>query len=257
MIPPGLQKSGLNSANALAQYGMVHGMAMPVIMFPSCFLYAFTSLLVPELTECLTRTQNNRIRAISTRVIELSLIFAIGVAGLLIAYADNISSIFFHTAQVAYYIKILAPLVVLMYMDHAVDCMLKGLNEQVYSMRYNIIDSIMSVALVYLLLPLLGIHGYLIVLFASEMLNTSLSLNRLVKVVDFKIKFGAWFLKPALAIGLSIYLVKSLAALVHLPELPMLILLAGATGFCYLAFLYVLDCAHRRDFHFAKSIFHL
>lgn len=257
MIPPGLQKSGLNSANALAQYGMVHGMAMPVIMFPSCFLYAFTSLLVPELTECLTRTQNNRIRAISTRVIELSLIFAIGVAGLLIAYADNISSIFFHTAQVAYYIKILAPLVVLMYMDHVVDCMLKGLNEQVYSMRYNIIDSIMSVALVYLLLPLLGIHGYLIVLFASEMLNTSLSLNRLVKVVDFKIKFGAWFLKPALAIGLSIYLVKSLAAFVHLPELPMLILLAGATGFCYLAFLYVLDCAHRRDFHFAKSIFHL
>ncbi|MCI9626316.1 MAG: oligosaccharide flippase family protein [Clostridia bacterium] len=257
MIPPGLQKSGMTSTNALAQYGMVHGMAVPVIMFPACFLYAFTSLLVPELTECLAQTQNKRIRMISTRVIELSLIFAIGVAGLLIAYADNISSIFFHTSQVAYYIKLLAPLVILMYLDHAVDCMLKGLNEQVYSMRYNIIDSIMSVALVYLLLPLLGIHGYIIVLFASEMLNTTLSLNRLVKVVDFKIKFGAWFLKPALAISLSVFLVKSFSYIIHLPELSALILLAGSSGLCYLAFLYILDCAHRRDFHFAKSIFHL
>lgn len=257
MIPSGLQKSGLNSANALAQYGMVHGMAVPVIMFPSCFLYAFTSLLVPELTECLAQTQSKRIRTISTRVIELSLIYAIGVAGLLIAFADNISSIFFHTAQVAYYIKILAPLVVLMYLDHAVDCMLKGLNEQVYSMRYNIIDSVMSVTLVYLLLPPLGIHGYIIVLFASEMLNTSLSLNRLVKVANFKLKFGAWFLKPALAVTLSIFFVKSFSFIIQLPELLTLMLLASISGLCYLAFLYVLDCAHRRDFRFTKSVFHL
>ncbi len=256
MIPPGLQKSGMTSTNALAQYGMVHGMAIPVILFPSCFLYAFTSLLVPEFTEFLAKGQKKRIQYISTRVIELSLIFAIGVAGLFIAYADRISSIFFHTNQVAYYIKLLAPLVVLMYLDHAVDCMLKGLNEQVYSMRYNIIDSIMSVSLVYILLPMLGIHGYLIVLFASEMLNTILSFNRLMKVVDFRMRFMAWFIKPAFAICLSIYLVNSLSFLLQLSSLAMLIVLVSASGFCYLVFLYVLDCAHRRDFHFAKSIFH-
>ena len=50
LIPRGLKSSGLTADRALAGYGIVHGMALPVVLFPSCLLYALADLLVPELT---------------------------------------------------------------------------------------------------------------------------------------------------------------------------------------------------------------
>lgn len=44
------QKLRLTAERALAGYGIVNGMALPVVLFPSCLLYALADLLVPELT---------------------------------------------------------------------------------------------------------------------------------------------------------------------------------------------------------------
>lgn len=239
MIPFGLQKSGLSADTALSQYGVIHGMAMPLILFPSCLLYAFTGLLVPELTECLTNHQTVRIRHIAARTVELSFLFSIGVVGILFTYADYISDLFFRTGQVAYYLKLLAPLILLMYSDHAVDCMLKGLNEQLCSMRYNIIDSVLSVALVYTLLPRFGIHGYIAVLFASEMLNTVLSFHRLLYVTDCPFRPFAWLLKPICAMLLALFLANTFVTFFSLRGLPFLLVSVALSAIFYCAFLYV------------------
>lgn len=238
MIPSGLQKSGLSADAALSQYGFIHGMAMPLILFPSCLLYAFTGLLVPELTECLTNRQTDRIRHIAARTIEFSFLFSVGVVGIVFTYADQISQVFFHTNQVAYYLKLLAPLILLMYSDHAVDCMLKGLNEQLYSMRYNIIDSVMSVILVYTLLPRFGIHGYVAVLFASEMLNTALSFHRLLRVTDCPFRPFAWLLKPICAMFLALFLANTFVTFFPLHGLPFLLASVTLSTVFYCAFLY-------------------
>lgn len=58
-----------------------------------------------------------------------------------------------------------------MYLDMAVDGMLKGLDQQLSSMRYNIIDSGLCVILVYFLIPRYSVKGYIITLFVSEILN--------------------------------------------------------------------------------------
>lgn len=48
LIPRGLKKNPLTAATALASYGVLCGMALPVVMLPAAFLYSFTGLLVPE-----------------------------------------------------------------------------------------------------------------------------------------------------------------------------------------------------------------
>ncbi len=70
-----------------------------------------------------------------------------------------------------------------MYIDAVTDGMLKGLDLQMYSMKYNIIDSALSVVLLLVLLPRFGISGYLAVIYTSEILNTALSIRRLIKAV--------------------------------------------------------------------------
>ena len=50
LIPPGLKKNGASYESSLAGYGMITGMVMPVITFPSAFLSSFSMLLIPELS---------------------------------------------------------------------------------------------------------------------------------------------------------------------------------------------------------------
>jgi stage V sporulation protein B len=257
LVPRGLRKSGSSGDRSLAEYGMIDGMVLPILMFPSAFLTAFSSLLVPELTESRERGNHVRINEIITRVFQVTLLFAIGVAGVLVSFADELGMAIYHNTDAAAFLQILAPLVIVIYLDGAVDAMLKGLNEQVSSMRYNIIDAAVCVVLVYLLLPVFGIKGYLVVIFVSELLNTFLSVNRLITVTSFKINFTAWILKPILAISCSCASVRLLArvcsGLSASPLLAAVVYIASAI-LLYLLFLHLLLCVTREDYRFFKAV---
>jgi len=204
LVPIGLKKYGASASASLAQYGVVHGMVMPVLLFPSAILTAFSGLLVPELTELQTQQKARGINRIAERAFRTTLLFSIGAAAIFFAFAYPLGEALYHSGDAGLFIKLLAPLVAVMYMDGVTDAMLKGLNQQVYSMRYNIIDSAVSVALIYTLLPRFGVNGYVAVIFATELLNAFLSMNRLIQVADFSLSIKKDILLPMLAAGLSV-----------------------------------------------------
>lgn len=90
-----------------------------------------------------------------------------------------------------------------MYTDTTVDGILKGLDQQVYSMRYNIIDSAMCVVLVLILIPKYSVKGYVAILFISEIVNFSLSIHRLSKVCTLEINIMDSIRKPAVCVTAS------------------------------------------------------
>ncbi len=213
MIPAGLSRHSGSRTGALAKYGIIQGMVMPVIMFASAFLIAFSNLIIPELAGCRLKNQQDRITYIVSNVFRVTLLFSICMSGIMLSLADVIAETVFGNTDAGIFIRLLAPLSVAMYLDNAVDGMLKGLDQQVFSMRYNIIDSAVSLILVCTLVPKFGINGYIFVIFVSELLNTSLSAARLIKVTDFKIHLTDWVLKPALAIAAASVAVRMLFGL--------------------------------------------
>ena len=102
----------------------------------------------------------------------------------------------------------MAPLVPFLYIDSIVDATLTGLNEQVHSMEINIIDSIISIVLVWFLLPVMGSYGYILMLYICKGINATLSFARLIKVTGFRMNFAKLFLKPALCIAVAVLAVK-------------------------------------------------
>ena len=202
-IPWGLRKSGIGASSALASYGILHGMVFPLLFFPSAVLGSFSSLLIPELTSSQAKGSHRGIRRIVSSVISLSLLFSLGVSGILISFSYEIGISLYGSAEAGEYIKILAPLIPLMYLDGTVDSMLKGLGEQIYSMRVNILDSLLSVILIVTLLPAYGIQGYVAVIFITELFNASLSIIRLLNVTKIKTPLLVWVVKPLLAALLS------------------------------------------------------
>jgi stage V sporulation protein B len=98
------------------------------------------------------------------------------------------------------YIKLLAPLIPVMYIDTTVDSMLKGLGEQIYNMSVNILDSLLSVLLVWLLLPRMGIVGYVVTLYVAELVNAAFSVTRLIQKSGMIPQPLKWVGKPLLCI---------------------------------------------------------
>lgn len=205
LIPVGLRKYGSDYSTALATYGTIHGMALPLVLFPSAICSTFAGLIVPELSELAATYgnpyRNRHICYIVRRTLTFALFFGIGTAGILLCFSEPLGILVYNSAEAAKYIRVFAPLVPVMYLDTTVDGMLKGLGQQLHSMFYNIIDASMSVLLVWILIPKIGIYGYVICVFVTELINLAFSISRLLTVTGAKIPIPKAILCPILCIA--------------------------------------------------------
>lgn len=188
LIPKGFRKSGTNFESALASYGIIHGMAMPILLYPSAVLASLSSLLIPNLATYNKLGSGDKINYTVKRNLKRTLAYSALCSLFFFSFASPLSEIIYKSKEAAKYIKILSPLIPVMYTDMVTDGMLKGLDQQVYSMRYNIIDSAMCVGLVYYLLPKFSVNGYLFILYISEIINFILSIGRLNKICDIGLR---------------------------------------------------------------------
>ena len=225
LIPRALALSGKNQAAALASYGILASMALPISLLPMSFLSAAASLLVVECAERSAGRDRSAVAKLASRALSATLAIGIGSATLLLLLGDNIAMALGGGGELKDYLYLLAPAVPLMLVDHVTDAVLRGIGEQVYSMWVNIADSILSILLVVLILPILGARGYTTVILLAEIFNLSLSIGRLIRVTRLRLDLLRSLLPPlaisfiALALSLPldlIGLIPALAAVVSL-----------------------------------------
>jgi stage V sporulation protein B len=161
-------------------------MVFPIITFPAVLFSSVSELIVPELTEEQVKGRNDRISMTANLLLKLCFVFSAGVMGALFCFSDELGMSIYDSTQVGQYIRILSALMPVMYMDSVTDGMLRGLGQQLYSMRINIIDSLLSTALIYFLLPRYAVNGYIFVLYASEIFNFYFSMRKLAEITDIK-----------------------------------------------------------------------
>lgn len=208
IIPIRLEKSGISCEHALSQYGMITGMVMQLIWFPCLFINVFAGLLIPEYSRLNALNSKKRINNVTSIIFKFTLLFSTLIFGIFFTFSDSLSMAIYNKMEVAKYIKLISPLVLIMYIDNVVDGMLKGLNKQVAVMKCNILDLFISIILMYILLPIYGIYGYIIVLFTSELLNGTISIIQLIKATEVKLDVISILLKPIVCIILSNVAIK-------------------------------------------------
>ncbi len=206
LIPKRLRDSGESHTSSLALYGTLHGMALPMLLYPMSPLSSFSGLLVPEFSESLARGERRRLKRLASEAINTTLVYAICAAVLLSAFSEEIGYAVYGSYDAGHYIALMAPVLPIMYLDHVTDSMLKGIGEQVYSMWVNISDSFLSIILVWVLIPRMGIAGYAVVIVVMEGYNFILSAARLYAKIGFKINLFRSLLLPLLAAVLAAHL---------------------------------------------------
>ena len=202
LIPRELRKFGLGYSASLAQYGLLQGMAMPMLYFPSSLLSSFASLLIPKISKERELGHRRAVAHITTLAISAALSFGIFFAALFAVWGSGWGEAFYRSSDAGVYLRVLAPIVPLIYLDVVVDSLLKGMDEQFNSMKYNFSDSFIRVVLVLCFLQFFGMESYVAILFFSTIFNAALSLHRLLKVTSVRLSLGRHVVLP-LACGVA------------------------------------------------------
>lgn len=190
LIPWGIRRSGANTDLAFSQYGTIQGMALPILLYPSSILGVVSGLLVPEIAECKLKRNFVQVRYMIQRVLQVALIFSMGTMVVMLLYAEKLSFVIYGSGDAASFIRMLAPLLPVMYLDMTTDGMLKGLDLQMSIMKINILDSLLCVILVFFLVPVISVEGYLITIYVAEIINFLCSFHKLGKEAGARL--GIW-----------------------------------------------------------------
>ena len=196
IIPTQLEKSGISCSRALSQYGMINGMVLPVIAFPTVFTDSYSMLLIPEFSTYVAQRNYKAINYIANKIFKITCAFTMCICSIFFIFSNDLGLAIYNNIEIGYYFKIFTPFIFFMYMDHIIDCILKGLNKQFGVMCCNILDLSITTCFIYFLLPVLGIKGYVLSIFFSEVLNFSISLFQLFKYSRIKPNLIDWIVVP-------------------------------------------------------------
>ena len=178
LIPVLLKLSGASASHALAQYGLLSGMVLPILLFPAAFPAAVGTLLLPEIA----RGRAERVRALTRKTLAAVLYMAVGFCALFLAFGQELMELLYDNAAAGGLLTLLTPLLPLLYVESICDSMLKGLGRQGATLVIETVDSALRILGILLLLPRLGMMGYVVILYGSAVLC---ALTRLKLLLHF------------------------------------------------------------------------
>ena len=249
LVPAGFQKAGYTSEKALSDYGIVHGMVLPVLTFPSALFYSFSEVIVPELTYAQVTSDKKKINNIVNRTLNMSIIISFGLLVIFFSYSYQLGNAFYGINDVGKYIRILSFLMPIMYLDSITDGLLRGLGQHLYNMWVNIGDSVISVIFVYTLLPKWAISAYIFIICFTEILNFVLSMFKLSRLVNIKIKFRTFItavFSSIAAVNIAMLLLRTIGTPLQATALNVVAHIALSLVL-YVILLIALNCIDKAD----------
>lgn len=232
LIPGMLLSSGLSSREALSLYGVLTGMAMPMLFFPSAITNSIAVMLLSSVAEDQARGQTARIRRTIESTVHYCLLLGIFAAGVFFFFGGSLGTMLFGSPAAGAFLKILAFLSPFLYLNSTLSSILTGLGKTRLHFLENAVSLGVRIGFVLLAVPVLGIRGYLFGLLAGELTACALNLLFLRRLAFFRFRPAAWILKPAAAFALSLGIclcvsgwIDGLFPLASLPKLLLRLLL--------------------------------
>lgn len=251
IVPRALDHVTRSRALSLAQFGKLKGMAMPLLFFPSSFLTAFSTLLIPEISQAKLLSEHRQLNHTIGKAFHVTLLSSYLIGGIFWTLSAPLADIIYGDAEVGVMIRILAPLTPIMYLESVVVGILKGLDQQSHSLFYSVLDSVIRIFLILLITPKHGINGFFGVMVVSNVLTCVLNTWRLCRVTHFSLLYGKWIVRPIIAVMLSVTIISAFSVPAVTPFWDCVI--RGSILCCvYTVLLVLFKCIRKDDFSMFK-----
>lgn len=175
-IPARLRLYGYDNATALSVYGVLTGMAMPLIFFPNALTNSVSVLLLPLVSENYAAGDLPAVRAAILRTIRFCGILGFLCMSVFFLLGGFMGSALFDSPLAGHFITTLSFLCPFLYLDATLSSILQGLGRAGTIFVMNVIALLLRLTFVFEAIPLFGITGYLWGMLASQIVLSLLYL---------------------------------------------------------------------------------
>lgn len=175
-IPDRLRMFGLDTSAALSEYGILTGMSLPFILFPTALTGSVAVMLLPAVSEAQALHRERTIAKAVKRSVHYCLLLGFFFLGFFLVFGPTLGRFVFHQEKAGSYLQVLGFMCPFLYMNSTLSSILHGLGKTVRSFFYGVASLLVRLAFVFFCIPIFGIKGYLWALLASQLLLSALQL---------------------------------------------------------------------------------
>lgn len=168
MIPNRLCAFGYTTSEALSVYGILTGMSMSVVMFPSVITNSVSVLLLPTISEAQAIGDTGLIRRTITRTIRICLLLGFTCTTGFFFSGKLLGNLLFENALSGTFIATLGWICPFLYLSSTLTSVLHGLGYPGMTFFLNLLACAIRILFVLLAIPVYGIKSYLIGMLVSQ-----------------------------------------------------------------------------------------
>ena len=189
LLPIMLVRAGNTESEALALFGIVSGMAMPVLFIPSTIIGSLSLVLVPELAEDYYRKNTKRLYNNLSRGLVIAFLVACFLSPFFYAVGDALGTFAFSEPLAGEFIRKSSPILLPMSLAMISTGMLNSMGHEKQTFLFYLISAAASLLCILFLPAVCGAYAYVLGLGASFLLSTICNLVFLAKQCKGLISF--------------------------------------------------------------------
>lgn len=172
---------GLTSSEALALYGAVTGMSLPVLFIPNSLIGSIAVVVAPEMSEHYYAERHERLKNDIEKTIKAAVLIAAVLIPLLYTLGGDIGVMLFGNAFSGEVITRFSFMLLPMCISMITTTVLNSMNCEVKTLIYFFIGALFMLACIFILTPMIGIYSYMVGLVGSNLITALFNLNLLHK----------------------------------------------------------------------------
>ena len=175
-IPEMLRRFGYDTETALSVFGVLTGMALPLIFFPNALTGSVAVMLLPMISENCCLQKYHTVKRLTFRTLKYCLLMGFGCLLVFTLGGPFLGKILFHSTLAGRCIRTLGFICPFLYLDTTLSGILQGIGKSGVLFLVNIFCLLTRLAFVYLAVPFFGLQGYLWGMLTGQLLLTALYL---------------------------------------------------------------------------------
>ena len=175
-IPLRLQIYGYTASEALSNYGVLTGMALPCVLFPSAITNSISTMLLPTVAEIQAAKNNSQLKRLIEKIFIFCVTLGMGCCLFFVFFSDWMGTFMFHSELAGTYLKTLAWMCPFLYLNATFISIINGLGKASVSLLINCIGLVIRICGVIIFIPIIGMNGYLWGLLLSQAVTNILCL---------------------------------------------------------------------------------
>ncbi len=175
LIPSRLVLFGYSQSDALSVFGVLTGMALSIVTFPTVFTNSVSVMILPAISEADSRNDTEKIQRTIYQTIFSCLLLGSICTGSLLLTGKWIGDFLFGNALAGKFICLLSYICPFLFLSSILSSIMHGLGMPAYPFLLNLLGIGIRIYFVYFQIPQYGLKAYLMGMLLSQILTSLLS----------------------------------------------------------------------------------